>query len=109
MPSKQVNNGECLVDYSIERIGWCVYQRESSLEMRFHAGPFSEKAAAESESQRLNDLVRNSMATMDETYGDGTDHEVCDCCGLCITCGDCHDLGCGNVGRVDRDNSSETK
>jgi len=27
--------------------------------------------------------------TMDEVYGDESNHECCDICGLCITCGDC--------------------
>jgi len=29
------------------------------------------------------------MKTMNEEYGDGSDHEVCEKCGLCKTCGDC--------------------
>lgn len=29
------------------------------------------------------------MTTMDEEYGDGSDHEVCERCGMCITCCDC--------------------
>lgn len=29
------------------------------------------------------------MTTMDEEYGDGSDHEVCPNCGLCKTCNDC--------------------
>ena len=32
------------------------------------------------------------MTTMDEIYGDGSDHLVCDYCGLCITCNDCECL-----------------
>ncbi len=27
--------------------------------------------------------------TMNDKYGDGSDHEVCETCGLCIDCGDC--------------------
>ena len=27
--------------------------------------------------------------TMNDMYGDGSDHLVCEKCGLCITCGDC--------------------
>ena len=27
--------------------------------------------------------------TMDETYHNGSDHIVCEKCGLCVTCGDC--------------------
>ena len=27
--------------------------------------------------------------TMNEEYGDGTDHEVCEECGMCKTCKDC--------------------
>ena len=29
------------------------------------------------------------MTTMHEKYGDGSDHEICEVCGLCIPCGDC--------------------
>ena len=32
------------------------------------------------------------MTTMNEMYGDGSDHEVCDECGFCITCGDCNNM-----------------
>ena len=27
--------------------------------------------------------------TMDDVYGDGSDHEVCEDCGFCAECGDC--------------------
>jgi len=33
--------------------------------------------------------------TMDDRYGDDSDHLVCQQCGCCITCGDCVDIGCG--------------
>lgn len=33
--------------------------------------------------------------TMDDHYGDGSDHLVCQQCGYCIACGDCVDVGCG--------------
>ena len=33
--------------------------------------------------------------TMDDEYGDGSDHKVCEKCGFCIDCGDCAELGCG--------------
>ena len=29
---------------------------------------------------------------MHEEYGDGSDHEVCEECGMCKTCGDCKKL-----------------
>lgn len=32
------------------------------------------------------------MKTMDEEYGDGSDHECCPYCGMCRTCGDCECL-----------------
>lgn len=35
------------------------------------------------------------MTTMDEKYGDGSDCVVCKGCGLCISCGDCKEHGCG--------------
>ena len=34
--------------------------------------------------------------TMDETYGDKSNHQCCEFCGLCIDCGDCDKFGCGN-------------
>jgi Fe2+ or Zn2+ uptake regulation protein len=33
--------------------------------------------------------------TMDEKYGDGSNHLVCEKCGMCIDCGDCEEYGCG--------------
>lgn len=29
------------------------------------------------------------MATMDQKYSDGSNHECCSECGMCVTCGDC--------------------
>lgn len=29
------------------------------------------------------------MTTMNDKYGDGSSHEVCNGCGYCKTCGDC--------------------
>jgi len=34
------------------------------------------------------------MTTMDEEYGDGSDHIMCDVCGFCKTCNDCEKYGC---------------
>ena len=34
------------------------------------------------------------IKTMNEEYGDGSDHEVCEDCGYCKTCGDCKEFGC---------------
>jgi len=34
-------------------------------------------------------------STMHEMHGDGSNHEVCPKCGLCITCGDCTRTKCG--------------
>jgi len=31
----------------------------------------------------------SSMKTMDDVYGDGSNHKVCEKCGFCIACGDC--------------------
>jgi len=42
-------------------------------------------------------IGRKKMTTMDEKYGDGSDHEVCDECGLCKECGDCEGYGCGGL------------
>ncbi len=35
--------------------------------------------------------------TVGDMTGDGSDHEVCPRCGLCVTCGDCAAHGCGLV------------
>lgn len=35
------------------------------------------------------------MKTMNEVYQDESDHEVCEKCGYCKTCGDCNKYGCG--------------
>lgn len=35
------------------------------------------------------------MATMNDAYKDGSDHERCSKCGMCIQCGDCKAYGCG--------------
>lgn len=37
-----------------------------------------------------------NKTTMDEMYGDGSDHEACPSCGFCKTCDDCKNLGCGS-------------
>jgi hypothetical protein len=39
--------------------------------------------------QLSNGVLPSSNKTMDETYGDGSPHECCLECGLCVTCGDC--------------------
>ena len=49
------------------------------------------------------------MTTMDERYGDGSDHEVCDECGLCKSCGDCEKYGCGYVAPEDKSDLSDKK
>lgn len=36
------------------------------------------------------------MTAMNDQYGDGSDHKVCDKCGFCIDCGDCKKFGCGS-------------
>jgi len=35
------------------------------------------------------------MITMNDKYGDGSDHECCPRCGRCLTCGDCICQGAG--------------
>lgn len=35
------------------------------------------------------------IATMNDMYGDNSDHEACDRCGFCVECGDCENFGCG--------------
>lgn len=35
--------------------------------------------------------------TMDEEYGDGSNHECCLHCGFCRTCEDCRVYGCGTT------------
>ncbi|ACV36806.1 hypothetical protein CAP2UW1_3549 [Candidatus Accumulibacter phosphatis] len=45
--------------FSRERNGWCVFRLIDDLAMTYHAGPFSERAAAESEAKRINDMTPN--------------------------------------------------
>ena len=41
-------------------------------------------------------LTTHEIATtMDEEYGDGSDHKCCPKCGFCVDCGDCEQYGCG--------------
>lgn len=43
--------------------------------------------------------IREDEMTMNEMYpGDGTDHTVCEICGMCITCEDCE---CGKESNDD--------
>ena len=35
--------------------------------------------------------------TMDELYGDSSQHQACQLCGFCIDCRDCENFGCGAV------------
>jgi hypothetical protein len=35
------------------------------------------------------------MGTMNDKYGDESDHECCQKCGMCVLCGDCATYGCG--------------
>jgi hypothetical protein len=44
--------------------------------------------------------------TMNNWYGDGSEHFVCDECGLCVTCGDCLELGCGGEAQSGGTNST---
>ena len=47
-------------DFSHKHNGWCVFKRKSEMFSEFQAGAFSERAAAQSEAKRLNDLVPNA-------------------------------------------------
>jgi hypothetical protein len=46
--------------YSIAHVGWCVFRLIDALTMKFHAGAFSERAVADSECMRLNELLNDS-------------------------------------------------
>ncbi len=39
--------------------------------------------------------IKNKKKTMDDKYGDGSNHNVCEKCGFCKDCGDCKKYGCG--------------
>lgn len=39
--------------------------------------------------------MAKEKTTMNDMYGDGSDHEVCDLCGFCAECSDCENFGCG--------------
>ena len=43
----------------------------------------------------MKDKSTEQESTMDDEYGDGSEHDVCDDCGFCIVCGDCDKYGCG--------------
>jgi len=45
-------------EHSLTRNGWCIFTNDVDVEIiDYWAGPFSERAVAESEAERLNDLV----------------------------------------------------
>lgn len=48
------------IDFSHKHNGWCVFKRKGELFSEFQAGAFSERAAAQSEAKRLNDLAANA-------------------------------------------------
>jgi len=39
-------------------------------------------------------------STMNEEHQDGSLCECCAKCKMCITCGDCDNLGCGNIQKI---------
>jgi len=43
--------------YDDNRAGWCVFKKDNELISQFHAGPFETKQHADSEAERLNDLM----------------------------------------------------
>ncbi len=47
----------------------------------------------QSKTESLECIEVQPLPTMNETYGDGSDHPGCPVCGLCITCGDCAMFG----------------
>lgn len=49
------------------------------------------------------------MTTMNEMYGDGSNHEACDECGYCKRCGDCQEFGCGGHDCATTSESGEPK
>lgn len=38
--------------------------------------------------------------TMDDLYGDGSNHQTCSRCGMCLTCGDCAAHDCGQAPNI---------
>lgn len=46
-------------EFSPKHNGWCVFRRKGDLFVEFHAGAFHERATAQSEAKRLNDLAPN--------------------------------------------------
>jgi len=47
------------------------------------------------------------MTTMNDVYGDGSDHEYCTECGLCIDCDHCKDYGCD--GKIEIEDEKERR
>ena len=59
----------------------------------------------------MNLGLKVEMKTMDDLTGDGSDHEACEECGLCIPCGDCikfHDDIIENRKHKKNENKSRT-
>lgn len=54
------------------------------------------------------------MATMNDIWKDGSNHEACEVCKFCIECGDCKKYGCrknkrgGRVGKWQSSRSRKT-
>lgn len=61
-----------LMLHDMKRAGWCVYREETPTMISFHAGPFSEQAAAESEAKRLNDVVEEFVQAVEKVMLNGT-------------------------------------
>lgn len=86
---------------------WCkVCERECTQNTCSTCGTMTcKRPQAESQS---NPVVKDSLTTeaqskektMDDAYGDGSDHISCGTCGLCKNCGDCAKLGCGENDEV---------
>lgn len=67
MPNARKGIEMFVAAFSMERSGWCVFKEIDDLTMRFHAGPFSEAAAAESEARRLNGIEGRQRVSVGST------------------------------------------
>jgi hypothetical protein len=71
------------------------WQHLSRGDQLFTAPPQAEAQSNPVVKDSLTTEAQSKEKTMDEAYGDGSDHISCGTCGLCKNCGDCAKLGCG--------------
>lgn len=78
-PPEPINCGDC------EGRGWHAEEHAyDAKEMQDYA-----RAALLQASAQREQPAASKPPTMNDRYGDGSDHEACVSCGMCVKCGDC--------------------